>query len=42
MEAIISSETFVFKRATRRHIPEHVIHYSHRRENLKYYMDVQV
>jgi hypothetical protein len=38
MEAIRSSETLVFTRATRHHIPEDVILHSHRRENLKSYI----
>jgi hypothetical protein len=35
MEAMSSSETSVLTRAMRRHIPEHDILHSHRRENLK-------
>jgi hypothetical protein len=35
---IRSSETLVHTRSTRRHIPEHGILHSHRRENLKSYM----
>jgi hypothetical protein len=35
MEALRSSETSVSTRATRRHIPEDDMLYSHRRENLK-------
>jgi hypothetical protein len=38
MEAIRSSETSVFKRATRRNITEDDILYSRRRENLKSYI----
>jgi hypothetical protein len=37
MEAIISSETSVIPRATRRHIPENGILHSHRRGNLNSY-----
>jgi hypothetical protein len=42
MEAICSSETSVHTRSTRRHIPEHGILHSHRRDNLKYYTDFNV
>jgi hypothetical protein len=38
MEAIRSSETLVLTTATRRHIQEDGIPYSHRRENLKFYI----
>jgi hypothetical protein len=37
-EALSSSETSVFSRATRRNTPEDGIHHSHRPENLKSYM----
>jgi hypothetical protein len=36
-EALRSSETSVFTRVTRHHIPEYGILHSHRRENLKTY-----
>jgi hypothetical protein len=38
MEAIRSFETWVHTRSTRRHIPEDGILHSHRRENLKSYI----
>jgi hypothetical protein len=38
MEALRSSETFVFTRVKRRHIPKDDILHSHRLENLKYYI----
>jgi hypothetical protein len=38
MEAMRSSETYVFTRVTRRNIPDDGILCSHRRENLKFYI----
>jgi hypothetical protein len=42
MEARCSSETLVYNKLTRRHIPENGILHSHRRENLKSYVTIHV
>jgi hypothetical protein len=40
MEAIRSSEISVFTRLTQRNIPEDGVLHSHRRENLKFYIEL--
>jgi hypothetical protein len=42
MEAICSSETSILTRATRRHIKDDGILHSHRRENLKSYIEIKI
>jgi hypothetical protein len=42
MEAIRSSETFVYTGTTWHHIPENGILHSHRREDLTYYTDTLI
>jgi hypothetical protein len=41
MEAERSSETSVYTRSTRRHIPEDGILHSHRRQNVKSYINTE-